>query len=140
MSTDTISDMLTRLRNANLARHQIVKIPSTTLTKSLCQVMKEEGFIGNFEEIPGDVSATSKNDKFNYLLVSLRYKGKNRSPIITALKRISKPGLRVYVNHKEIPRVLGGLGIAVLSTSKGFMTDAQARTNGLGGEILCYIW
>jgi len=135
MSTDTISDMLTRLRNANLARHQIVRIPSTKLTRNLCQVLQEEGFIGSFEEIQGD-----ENEKFNYLLVMLRYKGKNRTPIISALKRISKPGLRVYVNHKEIPRVLGGLGIAVLSTSKGFMTDNQARMNGLGGEILCYIW
>jgi small subunit ribosomal protein S8 len=136
MSTDTISDMLTRLRNANLARHQIVRIPSTKLTKNLCQVLKEEGFIGNFEEIQGDNAI----EKFNYILVTLRYKGKNRTPIINALKRISKPGLRVYVNHKEIPRVLGGLGIAVLSTSKGFMTDSQARVNGLGGEILCYVW
>jgi small subunit ribosomal protein S8 len=136
MSTDIISDMLTRLRNANLAKHQIVRIPSTKLTRNLCQVLKEEGFIGNFEEVPGD----TKENKFSHLLVSLRYKGKTRTPIITALKRVSKPGLRVYVNHKEIPRVLGGLGIAVLSTSKGFMTDNQARTNGLGGEILCYIW
>ena len=138
MSTDTISDMLTRLRNANLAKHQIVRIPSTKLTRNLCKVLKDEGFIGNFEQIPGDTN--TKKDKFDYLLVSLRYSGKNRTPVITALKRIANPGLRVYVNHKEIPRVLGGLGIAVLSTSRGFMTDNQARQNGLGGEVLCYVW
>jgi small subunit ribosomal protein S8 len=129
---DTISDMLTRLRNANLARHQIVQIPSTTITLSICKVLKEEGFISSFEEI--------SEGKFKSILVSLRYKGKNRAPILSVLKRISKPGLRVYVNHREIPRVLGGLGIAILSTSKGFMTDEQARNAGLGGEVLCYIW
>ena len=132
MSTDIISDMLTRLRNANLAKHQIVQLPSTKLTRNICDVLKEEGFLGSLEEI-------SENN-INYLLVSLRYKGKSRVPIISTLKRISKPGLRVYVNHKEIPRVLDGLGIAIMSTSKGLMTGEKAKINNLGGEVLCYVW
>lgn len=132
MSTDTVSNMLTRLRNANLAKHQVVQIPSTNLNLSICKVLKEEGFIGNIEEII--------EQNFKYILVSLRYKGKNKIPIISTLKRISKPGLRVYVGCKEIPRVLGGLGISILSTSKGFMTGEQAKSLGLGGEVLCYVW
>ena len=95
-------------------------------------MLKEEGFIENFEQI--------EEESRLYVLVSLKYKGKNRYPVLTALKRVSKPGLRVYANHKELPRVLGGLGIAIISTSKGIMTDRNARHNGLGGEVLCYIW
>nr|YP_009297503.1 ribosomal protein S8 [Erythrotrichia carnea]AOM66846.1 ribosomal protein S8 [Erythrotrichia carnea] len=112
MANDRIADMLTRMRNANLARHQIVQVPATNVTRNIRL----------------------------YVLVSLKYKGKNRYPVLTALKRVSKPGLRVYANHKELPRVLGGLGIAVISTSQGIMTDRSARHNGLGGEVLCYIW
>jgi small subunit ribosomal protein S8 len=129
---DTISDMLTRLRNANLARHQIVQVPSTKMTRNIANILFEEGFIQNVEEGGENFS--------KYLLLSLKYKGKNRQPIITALKRVSKPGLRVYANRKELPRVLGGLGIAVISTSQGVMTDNKARHQGLGGEVLCYIW
>jgi len=132
MTTDTVSNVLTKLRNANLARHQVVQIPLTNVTLNMCRVLKEEGFIGNFEEI--------LENGFKYILVSLRYKGTSRVPIISTLKRISKPGLRVYVNSREIPSVLGGLGIAILSTSKGFMTGEQASRVGLGGEVLCYIW
>lgn len=95
-------------------------------------VLNDEGFIQNVEEIGQDLTAE--------LLISLKYKGKTRKPVITALKRISKPGLRVYANRKELPRVLGGLGIAVISTSQGVMTDTKARSQGLGGEVLCYIW
>nr|QUE29999.1 ribosomal protein S8 [Erythrocladia irregularis] len=124
--------MLTRMRNANLARHQIVQVPLTKVTKNIIKVLKEEGFVENFEEI-------EENDRF-FLLISLKYKGKNRHPVLTALKRVSKPGLRVYANHKDLPRVLGGLGIAVISTSRGIMTDRSARNSGLGGEVLCYIW
>jgi small subunit ribosomal protein S8 len=125
---DTISDMLTRLRNANLAKHQIVEVPSTKMTRKLL----EEGFIQSFEEV---------GESFNsQLLLSLKYKGKHREPVITALRRVSKPGLRVYANRKELPRVLGGLGIAVISTSQGVMTDNKARHQGLGGEVLCYVW
>nr|QVY58403.1 30S ribosomal protein S8 [Kappaphycus striatus] len=132
MVNDTIADMLTRIRNANLARHQIVQVPATKMTRNIIKVLREEGFICEFEEIGENLR--------NYLLISLKYKGKDKQPVITALKRISKPGLRVYANHKEIPKVLGGIGIAIISTSKGVMTDKKARYNGLGGEVLCYIW
>jgi small subunit ribosomal protein S8 len=129
---DTISDMLTRLRNANLAKHQIVEVPSTKMTRNIASILLEEGFIQNFEEV---------GESFNaQLLVSLKYKGKNRQSVITALRRVSKPGLRVYANRKELPRVLGGLGMAVISTSQGVMTDSKARHQGLGGEVLCYVW
>jgi small subunit ribosomal protein S8 len=129
---DTISDMLTRLRNANLAKHQIVEVPSTKMTRNIASILLEEGFIQSFEEIGENFNAQ--------LLLSLKYKGKNRQPVITALRRVSKPGLRVYANRKELPRVLGGLGIAVMSTSQGVMTDNKARHQGLGGEVLCYVW
>ena len=132
MVNDTIADMLTRVRNANLARHQIVQVPSTKMTKNIASVLLEEGFIQNFEEVGEEVN--------KQLLLSLKYKGKEREPVITALKRISRPGLRVYANRKELPRVLGGLGIAVISTSRGVLTDNKARHEGLGGEVLCYIW
>nr|YP_010726355.1 ribosomal protein S8 [Hypnea brasiliensis]WCH55379.1 ribosomal protein S8 [Hypnea brasiliensis]WDY84830.1 ribosomal protein S8 [Hypnea brasiliensis] len=132
MVNDTIADMLTRIRNANLSRHQIVQVPATKITRSIIRVLQEEGFIYEFEEIDENLR--------NYLLISLKYKGKYKEPVITALKRISKPGLRVYANHKELPKVLGGIGIAIISTSKGVMTDKKARYNGLGGEVLCYIW
>jgi len=124
--------MLTRLRNANLAKHQIVEVPSTKMTRNIASILLEEGFIQNIEEV---------GENFNsQLLLSLKYKGKNREPVITALRRVSKPGLRVYANRKELPRVLGGLGIAVISTSQGVMTDNKARHQGLGGEVLCYVW
>lgn len=129
---DTISDMLTRIRNANLAKHQIVHVPATKVTRNITKVLQKEGFIYQFEEIGKDF----RND----LLISLKYKGKNKEPIITELKRISKPGLKVYASHKELPKVLGGIGIAIISTSKGIMTDKTARQFGLGGEVLCYVW
>ncbi|KAI0556439.1 ribosomal protein S8 (chloroplast) [Gracilaria domingensis] len=132
MINDTIADMLTRIRNANLAKHQIVQVYSTKMTRNIVKVLKEEGFIYKFEEIG------TKNKR--YLLISLKYKGKHKKPVITSLKRISKPGLRVYANYKELPKVLGGIGIAIISTSKGIMSDHNARHYGLGGEILCYIW
>jgi small subunit ribosomal protein S8 len=124
--------MLTRLRNANLAKHQVVEVPSTKMTRNIASILLEEGFIQSFEEIGENFNAQ--------LLLSLKYKGKNRQPVITALRRVSKPGLRVYANRKELPRVLGGLGIAVMSTSQGVMTDSKARHQGLGGEVLCYVW
>nr|YP_009392106.1 ribosomal protein S8 [Periphykon beckeri]ARW60454.1 ribosomal protein S8 [Periphykon beckeri] len=132
MINDIISDMLTKIRNANLAKHQMVQVPATKITRNIIKVLQEEGFIYEFEEI----TSHSKNQ----ILISLKYKGKNRKPIITELKRISKPGLKVYANHKALPKVLGGIGIAIISTSKGIMTDKAARQFGLGGEILCYIW
>jgi small subunit ribosomal protein S8 len=131
-ANDTIADMLTRIRNACMVRHQTTNIPSTKMTRSIAKVLKDEGFIGDFEEVGEGVK--------KQLVVSLKYKGKNRQPIITSMKRVSKPGLRVYSNCKELPRVLGGIGIAIISTSQGIMTDREARRQRLGGEILCYVW
>lgn len=132
-ANDTIADMLTRIRNANMARHQTTKIPSTKMTRNLARVLQEEGFIAQFEE-------EAQEGVKRHLVVTLKYKGKNRQPIVTALKRVSRPGLRVYSNRKELPRVLGGIGIAIISTSHGIMTDREARRQGLGGEVLCYVW
>ncbi len=129
---DTISDMLTRIRNANMARHQTTNVPSTRMTRSIAKVLQEEGFIESFEE-EGEIP--QKN-----LVIALKYKGKTRKPIITKLKRVSRPGLRVYSNTKDLPRVLGGIGIAIISTSSGIMTDRDARKSGVGGEVLCYVW
>jgi len=132
MTTDTIADMLTRIRNANLAKHQIVQIPSTKVTRSIATVLLAEGFIESFEEL--------KNGLRSSLLLSLKYDGKERTPLIKEIKQASKPGLRVYSNSKKMPRVLGGFGTAIVSTSKGLMTDKKAREEGVGGELLCYIW
>jgi small subunit ribosomal protein S8 len=131
-ANDTIADMLTRIRNACMVRHQTTNIPSTKMTRSVAKVLKDEGFIGEFEEVGEGIK--------KQLVVSLKYKGKNRQPIIRAMKRVSKPGLRVYSNCKELPRVLGGIGIAIISTSSGIMTDREARRQGIGGEVLCYVW
>ncbi|HBC43597.1 MAG: 30S ribosomal protein S8 [Pseudanabaena sp.] len=131
-TNDTISDMLTRIRNATLAKHQTTAIPATKLTLSIARVLKQEGFITDFEETGENIDRR--------LVVSLKYEGKNRQSIIKRLKRVSKPGLRVYSNSKELPRVLGGIGIAIISTSKGILTDREARKQGVGGEVLCYIW
>ena len=132
MVTDHISDILTRIRNANMVRHQIVQIPATNMSLALTKILKEEGFIENFENYQ------ESNKK--YLLLSLKYIGKERQPVITKLKRISKPGLRVYSNSKTLPVVLDNLGIAIISTSKGVMTNIKARELRIGGEVLCYIW
>jgi small subunit ribosomal protein S8 len=130
--TDTISDMLTRIRNANMIKHQIVQIPSTKMSKAISLILKEEGFIEGFE--------IYSENSFEYLLISLKYKGKSREPVISKMERVSKPGLRVYASAKKMPKVLDNLGIAVLSTSKGVMTNLNAKELGIGGEILCYIW
>jgi small subunit ribosomal protein S8 len=132
MTTDTIADMLTRIRNANLAKHQIVQIPSTKITRNIAQVLFAEGLIDSFEEL--------KNGLNSSLLLSLKYNGKERKPSIEKIQRISKPGLRVYSGAKKMPRILGGFGTAIVSTSRGLMTDQQARKEGVGGELLCYIW
>lgn len=131
-SNDTISDMLTRIRNACAVRHPTTKVPSTKMTRSIAKVLQDEGFIVDFAEAGEGVN--------KHLVISLKYKDNNRKPIITALKRVSKPGLRVYKNRKELPKVLGGIGIAIISTSSGIMTDREARRKGIGGEILCYVW
>ena len=132
MTTDTIADMLTRILNANLAKHQIVQIPSTKVTRNIAAVLLAEGFIESFEEL--------KNGLKSSLLLSLKYVGKERTPLITKITRASKPGLRVYSKAKKMPRILGGFGTAIVSTSKGLMTDRKAREEGVGGELLCYIW
>ena len=132
MSTDTIADMLTRIRNANLAKHQIVQIPSTKVTRNISKVLFEEGLINSFEELRNGLNSS--------LLLSLKYDGKERKPCIEKIQRVSKPGLRVYSGSKKMPRILGGFGTLIVSTSRGLMTDQQARKEGVGGELLCYIW
>ncbi len=132
MVNDTISDMLTRIRNANMVKHQIVQIPSTKMSLAITKILKAEGYIEDFEQY-------SENNK-NYLLISLKYTGKSRQPVICKLERVSKPGLRVYSSSKELPKVLNNLGIAIVSTSKGVMTNLKAKELGIGGEVLCYIW
>ncbi len=130
-ATDTISDMLTRIRNACLVGHPKTKVPTTKMTLSIAKVLKQEGFIEDFVQEGEGIK--------KHLIISLKYK-KNRQPIIKKLKRISKPGLRVYSNRKELPKVLGGIGIAIVSTSRGIMTDREARHQGIGGEVLCHVW
>ena len=132
MVTDTISDMLTRIRNANMVKHQIVQIPASKMSVAIAEILKQEGFIEDFESY-------LENEK-KYLLISLKYIGKSRKPVICKIERISKPGLRVYSNSKSLPKVLDNLGIAIISTSKGLMTNLKAKELGIGGEILCYIW
>ena len=132
MVTDTISDMLTRIRNANMVKHQIVQIPATKMSLAIAEIVKEEGFIEDFENY--------KENNFNYLLLSLKYIGKSRKPVIYKIERVSKPGLRVYAGSKKLPKVLDNLGIAIMSTSNGVMTNLKAKELGIGGEVLCYIW
>ncbi len=132
MVTDTISDMLTRIRNANMIKHQIVEIPFTKMSKNIAFILKDEGFVEDVEIFEDDSKKT--------LLISLKYQGSNRIPVISKIKRVSKPGLRVYSNKKHLPRILGGLGIAIISTSQGLMTNGKAHQLGIGGEVLCYIW
>ena len=132
MVNDTVSDMLTRIRNANMVKHQIVEIPFTKISLAIGLILKEEGFIEDFKIYP---EKSHKN-----LLVLLKYKGKSREPVITTIQRVSRPGLRVYKNAKKLPRVLGNLGIAIVSTPQGLMTNLKAKKLGIGGEILCYIW
>ena len=132
MVTDTISDILTRIRNAIMVKHQIVQIPVTKMSLAITSILKEEGFIEDFESY--------EENKQKYLLLSLKYLGKSRKSVISKIQRISKPGLRVYKNSKELPNVLDNLGIAILSTSKGIMTNLKAKELGVGGEVLCYIW
>ena len=132
MVNDTISDMLTRIRNANMVKHQIVQIPATKMSLEIAKILKEEGYIDDFESY-------TENEK-KYLLISLKYIGKSRESVICKIERVSKPGLRVYSNSKNLPKVLDNLGIAIISTSKGVMTNLRAKKLGIGGEVLCYIW
>ena len=130
MVTDPIADMLTRIRNANQMRYKEVEIPASKIKSEIARILKNEGFIADYK--------VKKNNVQDILVLSLKYVDKER--VITGLKRISKPGLRVYVQAEEVPSVLNGLGIAIISTSKGVMTDKEARANSLGGEVLAYIW
>ena len=129
--SDPIADMLTRIRNANQMRYIEVEVPASKIKIEIARILKEEGFISDY--------SIKKNDVQNMIVLSLKY-GKNKERVITGLKRISKPGLRVYVKATEVPRVLNGLGIAIVSTSQGVMTDKEARKASLGGEVLAYIW
>ncbi|MBS5594345.1 MAG: 30S ribosomal protein S8 [Clostridiales bacterium] len=129
--TDPIADFLTRIRNANMQRHEKVEIPASKVKVSIAEILLEEGFIKNYD--------VTEDGKQGIVTVTLKY-GPEREHVISGLKRISKPGLKVYCKKDNVPRVLGGLGVAVISTSHGIMTDRQARKDGLGGEVLCYIW
>jgi len=132
MVTDNISDLLTRIRNANMVKHHVVQVPHTKMSLAIVKILKNEGYIENFENY-------EENNK-KYLLILLKYFGRNRQPVITKLQRVSKPGLRVYKNKKTLPNILDDLGIAIISTSKGVMTNIKAKELGIGGEVLCYIW
>ena len=129
--TDTIADMLTRIRNANQMRYEEVTVPASNIKKEIARILKEEGFIKDYK--------VENNNTQGTIVLTLKYTDK-KERVITGLKRISKPGLRVYANSNEIPKVLNGLGIAIISTSKGIMTDKQARKENIGGEVLAYIW
>ena len=130
MVNDTIADMLTRIRNAGQMKYANVAVLNTKMTIEIARILKEEGYINDY----------SSNEETKMLDLSLKYGENKKERVITGLKRISKPGLRVYAKHDELPRVLNGLGIAIISTSKGIMTDKEARNAGLGGEVLAYIW
>ena len=129
--TDPIADMLTRLRNANSVFHETVDVPGSKIKTAIAEVLKEEGFIKDY--------SFNEDNKQGVITISLKY-GPNREKVISGIKRISKPGLRQYAKHAELPRVLGGLGIAIISTSQGIMSDKQARKAGLGGEVIAYVW
>lgn len=131
MNTDPIADMLTRIRNANLVSHETVEMPSSKLKVELAKLLKDEGYIIDY--------SVKQIEKFSYLTIVLKYDEKHK-PVITNLKRVSKPGLRNYCKAKNLPQVFGGLGIAIVSTSKGLLTDRKARKENLGGEVLCYVW
>ena len=131
MITDPIADMLTRIRNALVARHESVEVPLSKMKKAIADILTEEGFINGYEVVEGEVQSVMK--------VNLKY-GPNNEKVISGIKRISKPGLRVYANSEKLPVVLNGLGIAIISTSKGIMTDKKARAAHIGCEVLAYVW
>jgi small subunit ribosomal protein S8 len=129
--SDVIADMLTRIRNANNAKHDTVDIPASNMKKAIADILVDEGYIKNVQVI--------EDNKQGILRVTLKY-GPNKQKILQGLRRVSKPGLRIYANSKDMPRVMNGLGIAIVSTSKGIMTDKQARALNIGGEVLCFVW
>ena len=129
--TDPIADMLTRIRNANSAKHEPVDIPASNMKKAIAQILLDEGYIASYKVI--------EDDKQGVIRVTLKY-GENKSQVITGLRRVSKPGLRIYSNVEDMPKVMKGLGIAIVSTSKGIMTDREARKQNVGGEVLAFVW
>lgn len=129
--TDPVADMLTRIRNANDAKHETVEVPSSTMKKAIAQILLDEGYIKAYEVI--------EDTKQGMIKITLKY-GVNKQKVISGLKRVSKPGLRIYSSKEDMPRVLKGLGIAIVSTSKGIMTDREARKNNVGGEVLAFVW
>ena len=129
--TDPIADMLTRIRNANTVGHETVEIPASKMKKAIAEILKEEGYITDFDVI--------EDDKQGMIKVTMKY-GSNKERVISGIKKISKPGLKVYAKAGEVPKVLGGLGIAIVSTSKGIVSDKEARKLGVGGEVICYVW
>ena len=129
--TDTVADMLTRIRNANTAKHDTVDVPASNMKKAIAQILVDEGYVKSFQVIDGG--------KQGIIRITLKY-GANKSKVITGLRRVSKPGLRIYTNVEDMPKVMKGLGVAILSTSKGLMTDKAARKANVGGEVLAFIW
>ena len=129
--TDPIADMLTRIRNANTVKHETVDVPASNIKKEIARILLEEGFIRGYDVI--------EDGKQGIIRIQLKY-GQTGERVISGLKRISKPGMRVYADKHEVPRVLNGLGISIISTSKGILTDKQARKEGVGGEVICYVW
>ena len=129
--TDPIADMLTRIRNANSQKHETVDIPASNMKKAITQILVDEGYVKGFQVI--------EDGKQGVIRITLKY-GDNKSPVITGLRRVSKPGLRIYTNVEDMPRVMKGLGVAIISTPKGVMTDKKARKENVGGEVLAFIW
>ena len=129
--TDTIADLLTRIRNASSAKHDSVEIPASNMKKAICQILVDEGYVKNY--------TVTQDGKQGVIKVTLKY-GEGKTPVIQGLRRVSKPGLRIYSNAAELPKVMKGLGIAIISTSRGVMTDREARKQNLGGEVLAFIW
>lgn len=129
--TDTIADMITRIRNANSAKHDTVDVPASNMKKAIAQILLDEGYIKSFQVID--------DNKQGIIRISLKY-GPNRTQVLSGLRRVSKPGLRIYTSHEDMPKVMKGLGVAIVSTSKGLMTDRQARKEHVGGEVLAFVW
>ena len=130
--TDTIADMLTRIRNANSAKHDTVEIPASNMKKAIAQILVDEGYVKGFEII--------EDGKQGVIRMTLKYQGASRTPVLMGLRRVSKPGLRIYSSSEDMPKVMKGIGTAIVSTSKGVMTDKQARSENIGGEVLAFIW
>lgn len=130
--TDTIADMLTRIRNANSAKHDSVDIPASNMKKAIAQILVDEGYVKNYQVI--------EDDKQGTIRIFLKYQGPSKSPVLMGLRRVSKPGLRIYSSSEDMPKVMKGIGTAIVSTSKGVMTDKRARSENVGGEVLAFVW